>query len=466
MKQALTLLISIISCLALSGQKNYALYSIDDVKPVCLTFDGRQMLGIEAVGEKSKLNLYRLDSGEIKAEYMLNLNPESIRLIISHTSKDLMYLITSKNGEEERKPYLDAIYSFDPIKNKLKKQYADKENRLCPSRVEMVNENLVLTRGFDASLLFDTEEGKLNLLTSNPDLRLFSIAPQQGGCIMVNIKEGADDVNPLYLMNDQGNLSEEVAQFDSRMVFSTNQSENRIPHLIIENPENKWVEDAYSANCFPISLFEIGTHTKWREVYASIGKEESISTLIAANETYMLAASKTKIYVYNHAQPQTDNPNIVSGEELESIKNYLNARIRYDKSKVNSTPVSIVMDASFYRIDITTKLDESSYTSDKFFAIEKNNEYSVLKDCNDLVGAISADYSLKSTESALLFEEVLDVLYPVSTFDEKNKDRYQIDNTWIFVREESFGDLRGYEVTIDDSGSVQAIKQSNELEKK
>ena len=466
MKQALILILTILASLSLSAQKNYALYSVEDVKPVCLTFDGKQMLGIEAIEGKSKLNLYRLNSGEIKAEYILKLNPESVRLIISHSSEDLMYLITSRIGENERKPYLDAIYSFDPIKNKLKKLYTDKEDRPCPSRVQMFNDNLILTRGFDASLLFNTDKGNLELLTQNADLRLFSLAPEHDGLIMVNIKEGTEDLNPLYLMDENGKLSEEIALFDSRMVFSTTQSENRIPHLIIENPENIWVKESYSTNCFPISMFEIGTHAKWSEFYQSIDSDEPISTLIAANETYVLAASRSKIYVYNHAEPQTNNPDIVSGEELESILSYFDSKMTYDKSKLNSTAVSLVLDASLYRIDMTKRLDEYSYTSDKFFAINYQDKYSVLKGCADLLPTIRPDFSLNGMESALLFEEVLDVLYPVSTFEEKNKNRYQIDNTWIFVREESFGDLRGYEVEVDDSGSILSIQSSNKLEEK
>lgn len=459
----LAILMLICISISVSAQKNYALFTLDDIQAACLTFDGRHMLGIEAAEDKSKLNLYRLETGELKMAFDIELPAESIKQIISHPSEDLMYLITARLVDN-RKYMLDAIYSFNPMNSKLKKLYTEKKELKCPTQVKIVNNNLVLTSGFDPSNVFNLENNNLHPLTTNEDLRLFSTVPEQNGYILVNIKEGDEDVKPLYFLNQDGGLSEEIAKYDSRMVMSTVKSENKVPHLIIDNEENTWVEEAYQNNCMPISMFEIASHKNWSEVHSSLDQSTQIATLLAANSTYLLAASRSKIFVYNYAEPQTVNPAALNENELDEIKAYFGAKTSYEKKAINSSAIQQIFDAKFYRIDITTQIDESSYTSDKFFAINYQDSYTVLRDCSELTAPLKQDYTMSTKESAMLFEEVLDKLYPVGTFDEKHKTTYQIGNNWIFVRSESFGDYQGYVVETNADGTVQNIKYESKLE--
>jgi len=83
-------------------------------------------------------------------------------------------------------------------------------------------------------------------------------------------------------------------------------------------------------------------------------------------------------------------------------------------------------------------------------------------DMPDVLKLLKADFKLKSDADSQVFQDALDVLYPINTtFNKDDLNAKAIrhgGNQWTFVRGKFFDHFRGFIVTTDSSGKVTGVK--------
>jgi hypothetical protein len=183
------------------------------------------------------------------------------------------------------------------------------------------------------------------------------------------------------------------------------------------------------------------------------------------DDTYLIGdrPSKKIISVYNIKNPKLTKTPTVSDDDLAGIKAMLSSEISFEKQKIQSDVLPQIFDASFYTIIFTEQETSGGSRSQEFIAYAANGAYAELKEKEDLIFLIKEDFVINEA-NALLFQEALDVLYPLDYFDKKAKTNYKKDNKWIFVRSDSFGEKKGFVLFMNGSGKITGLKADTEIE--
>jgi hypothetical protein len=85
-------------------------------------------------------------------------------------------------------------------------------------------------------------------------------------------------------------------------------------------------------------------------------------------------------------------------------------------------------------------------------------------DLPGLKSLVRAGFKLKSEADGKMFEQALDLLYPVDVrYDEKRKAVRQAGTEWTFIRGAFIGNFKGLVVTTDGIGTVTSIKYSRDI---
>lgn len=151
----------------------------------------------------------------------------------------------------------------------------------------------------------------------------------------------------------------------------------------------------------------------------------------------------------------------LSEEEQKGLNELINSSIIVDADAIKSQAISKILDAEFFE----------AATVYKHLGIELSSELIVLKHkgnfgkfygVDELLPLFKPSYKMTSQEQANVFEKVLDKLFPV--FYAGNKDIYQKDKQWFFIRDESFGEKEGVVVSVDDKGKVIDIEFKGGIE--
>ena len=157
----------------------------------------------------------------------------------------------------------------------------------------------------------------------------------------------------------------------------------------------------------------------------------------------------------------------LSEKESRQLDDLVEENRVFEFDEMNADGISAVVDASLIEVKVINLFDRNctsktdcGYTT---HTILKSDETLMeVIEYNDLLPFIRPSFKLKTETDANDFEQMLDVFFPV--FFSGGKDIYQDGDTWVFVREESFGELNGILVTVDGDGVVLKIEEVEGLE--
>lgn len=232
---AICLSLLFIGYLNVSAQKNYALFTIYDVGSVCLDNTETKMYAVENIGDVPKLVLRELANGKVVTEYKAELSEEPISAIIHDNNNNQLFFVTERKGEDGV-PQLDAIYRVDEKSEKGEKVFSFSKTVEGFMRLKMMDNYLVLETSNGNPLLFDTKTKQLKELTQRKDIRL--IFSDEKTKSFVFGKLGNKDI-PVVFMDINGKVVDGIGYFNPDMVISTNEGENRMPSITIDNAAYK-----------------------------------------------------------------------------------------------------------------------------------------------------------------------------------------------------------------------------------
>ena len=151
----------------------------------------------------------------------------------------------------------------------------------------------------------------------------------------------------------------------------------------------------------------------------------------------------------------------LSAEENAGLDKLIKDNILNEYELITSKALPKVLVGNFFSVKITNYLDNSgSYNEFKLMEIE--GRMIDLNDVKKLLSVIKKDFKIDSEVNALKFEKMLNVLFP--TFYKSSVKHYKKGNTWIFVRESSFGETKGYEVKINEKGTIISIEDKDNIQ--
>jgi len=151
----------------------------------------------------------------------------------------------------------------------------------------------------------------------------------------------------------------------------------------------------------------------------------------------------------------------LSPEENQYLDNLVDENIVFEYDEMDAEGLSHVVDGSFIEVKVFHLFEKDCVVKEEcgYFThtILKSGEDLVeLTAPGDLLPYIPASFKITSEDEANDFEKILDVGFPV--FFSSGKEVYQVNNTWIFVREESFGEKTGVMVEVDAEGAILKIE--------
>ena len=171
-----------------------------------------------------------------------------------------------------------------------------------------------------------------------------------------------------------------------------------------------------------------------------------------------------KIGVYI-PQNKDSEKKIISKKDSTYMHNYLLDKVNcvFEISPRKFYSVNKKSDPSIFECAFKITNDDDSTSKHRFMLVSNDKEY--LKPSGDeilkmpfFLEYLQEKHKIKTEEDGRLFQDLLDDLTPVSKSNNDFKTFYNKENIWVFVREKSFGDLKGYVLKIDIKYKVSYIE--------
>ncbi len=467
--------------LSLEANSNYPLYSLDNVVAYELSHDARSLFTIERTDGGSVFVSRNLETGKVTQTVSLLLpsvffmntviNGENIYVFcvdILDREKELLETtiirIDTKNGQE------DIIYKSEDSLGFAERFYATDNGLLLTEK-----------RG-NNPYLFNLKTNVMVPVELDDDFRVRSFDLEKNSAIIVeqsnfSTNYKSSDANTTYT-EGEGNLLNvylcdftnefkltKVGQYQPSYVLSKNEEESFLPHFIIENDDYAWVGHSFMINRFPIYPGALIGDSYLYSMWESLFGYDLINEIDFVGTGHVVAKQFSEIgepslVVFDILNPNLTKPETISKIDRDRIENLFRQKATTEKSALDPTVLSKVFAARFYKVSlVTTEVDSSdggvsTFTSrESFTAVAKDNNYSVFKRTEELTSLVCDDFVLDE-QSAVVFQDALDVLFPMGHFAQKHKMFYGENEKWIFVRDESFGAKVGIIVDVDDGGKV------------
>ena len=153
--------------------------------------------------------------------------------------------------------------------------------------------------------------------------------------------------------------------------------------------------------------------------------------------------------VYSFAQTE------LSEKEQKGIDELINSSVIIDADAFKSQALNKILDADFFEATVVYKHMGIELTSEMML-VKHNDAFSKFYGVDGLLPLIKPSYKMSTPEQAADFEKVLDKLFPI--FMGSNKESYQKELEWFFIRDMSFGEKEGVVVTVDNNGKIVKIE--------
>ena len=466
MKKSRLLLIAFIvfvSSLVAQSQTNYEYYSIENLEIYCPSPDNRSLYTIEIINHLNVLLKRDLVSGEILETYKTKLPSGDIDAMAVTDDEKSIYFVTNKENENGRLPLSDAIYRVSLKNEKIEKLYTLTKDIYFLTKLVVIDNRLLLNPYKGLSYLFNTSKLTNKPVLEDENYRMIFAAPEQNGLVFVKMADS--EMMDMYFCDLSKKMKLTlIGKFQPNLRISTEEDENEVPYFIIENKNFDWVSDSYNKNRYPSPVMMLADNKLVMDSYSKLNEYEYISMLSFIDDTYLIGGrgSKKSISVYNIKNPKLTKTPTVSAEDMTGIEALMSGEISFEKEKIQSDVLQQVFNAVFYTIVFTEQETAESSRTQTFIAYFANGVYAELKEKEDIIFLIKKDFVLNE-ENAIIFQDALDVLYPLDYFDKKVKTNYKKDNQWVFVRSESFGEKKGFVLFINGSSKIIGLKADVEI---
>ena len=155
----------------------------------------------------------------------------------------------------------------------------------------------------------------------------------------------------------------------------------------------------------------------------------------------------------------------ISTDNQKLIESFVKSNIDVQLADIDQIAVSKVFSGKFFKMNIgfiETGSGVNSCGSDNYINVngsEVNMIEPVHMDlaCPVLMSLIRKDFLLKDENGAKLFEDALNILYPVEESGIQNVKHLKRDSQWIFLRGKFFDDFTAFIVTTGPDGTVTGI---------
>ncbi|MFD2099715.1 hypothetical protein [Flagellimonas iocasae] len=132
--------------------------------------------------------------------------------------------------------------------------------------------------------------------------------------------------------------------------------------------------------------------------------------------------------------------------------------------EIKSDAVGQILKHNVYYITRKTKntFDTSKTHEDKFIVLDTGETIVHFECLNDntllpkFLSLIRDDFIL-DPQTAPLFEDLLDIIYPIEEWKIDKREIVQKNGKWYFLRDAYFRSKQGFEVTLDSDGKIIAI---------
>ncbi len=299
MKILFAILLLFVIHISLFAQTNYKLYSLDNVFPVCMSANNNVFYGLDWNESVASLKTFNITTGNELKEFKSMLPENPIKLMLAHPQKDLIYLITTRKVDDTKNRYIDGVYVLNTKRDKLKLLRKVYYNYKIPNKVGFVDNHLVFTTLQEPTYLFDLKKNDFRLLNPNTDYQLLSIAPEQKGYLMLNIKEIQDRKVPFYFMDQNNNFSKRIGYMNPDIAIHSEFRSLQLQNITLEDSSYQWIFKTIRYNCFPLYGFQIAMRPFWVKQSYMLDKAFTLSGILFANENYLIARMSTGISVYN-----------------------------------------------------------------------------------------------------------------------------------------------------------------------
>jgi len=160
---------------------------------------------------------------------------------------------------------------------------------------------------------------------------------------------------------------------------------------------------------------------------------------------------------------------VVSEKDSIFMHDYLlkKANYKFEITPLNFYSLNKISTILINKCSLVITQGENGMTStstSSFMLVSNDNEYIKQSSIDGLLEmplflkSLQKKYKIKTEDDARLFQYVLDDLSPVSKSDIELKTFYKKDNMWVFVREKSFDDLKGYILLVNNKYKVSDIE--------
>jgi hypothetical protein len=156
----------------------------------------------------------------------------------------------------------------------------------------------------------------------------------------------------------------------------------------------------------------------------------------------------------------------IAPESQKLIEAFVKSNIDIQLEAIDQVTVSKVFSGTFFKINIgfiETGSGANSCGSDNYVnvngsAVNMIEAIHMDLECPVLMSIIKKDFVLKDETAAKLFEEALNVLYPVDEEEIQNVKHLHKDSQWIFLRGKFFDDFTAFIVTTGSNGIVTKVE--------
>lgn len=397
-----------------------------------------------------------------------------------------LYIFQATILDREKRLLETTIFKVDGTTGKTETVFHSTEMKDIAERFYATRDGLLLTgkRGGNPSL-YNISSGTMEAINLEDDMRIRAFDREKNCAIIVrqsnfSTNSSGNEEKSTYTEGD-GSLLDVyccdfsrdydltvVGQYQPSFVISKSEAETSLPYFKFSDDKFAWIAHSFIVNQYPIYPAGLMMDKDLHSLYLSLIGSESITAISFAADKYALAmryadSGDFLFNVYNLENPLLEKIETVSLKDRQKIQALLQKDLTVEKRLIDPDKMGRIFDARFYEIDLVTTIVDSSdggvstYSeTSSFLAVGHDGVYSVLKQNEELVPLIADGFVLNEA-SALQFQDALDGLFPVGHFAGKHKTFNKKDGHWEFVRDESFGELEGFKVMVDDEGRVMGI---------
>ncbi len=156
----------------------------------------------------------------------------------------------------------------------------------------------------------------------------------------------------------------------------------------------------------------------------------------------------------------------VDTQTSKLIGDFVKSNIETQITPVEQTNLSKVFSGTFYKINVgfvETGVGASSCADDNHVningtTVKMTEGIHMDLECPVLMSLVRKDFRLKDENAAKLFEESLNVIYPVDEKEKVNIKHLKKGTQWVFIRGKFFDDFTAFLVTVSPDGTISKIE--------